>query len=172
MKKITSVVALALVSTAVMAASVGSDGFIKVDTIKGDSQYRNTQSFSGNQGIRGSWTTPDLPELRRLQPGMSKGQIRDALDSESVNYASGWRGKQWQHAYNYQENQQLGVHNICIVKIDFDNGVARQLSFKNVGKNLTGSTVEVCEPQMPKGQSTETIIIREIQALPDVKIKG
>lgn len=172
MKKITSVVALALVSTAVMAASVGSDGFIKVDTIKGDSQYRNAQSFSGNQGIRGSWTTPDLPELRRLQPGMSKGQIRDALDSESVNYASGWSGKEWQQAYNYQENQIEGVHNVCIAKIEFDRGIVKQLSFKNVGKNRIGSTVAVCEPAVAAGKNTETIIIREVAPLPDVKIKG
>mgnify|MGYP003592382756 CR=1 FL=1 len=172
MKKQLIALCIAAVSVPAFASAIGSDGFIKVQSIKGDSQYRNAKSFDGVQGIRGSWTNADLPELRRLQPGMSKGQIRDALDSESVNYSSGFRGKQWQHAYNFQENQQLGTHNICIVKIDFDNGIARQLSFKNVGKNLIGPTVDVCEPQMPVGQSTETIIIREVQPLGDVKIKG
>jgi hypothetical protein len=173
MKKLLSL-ALALVVTPslVLASQLGTDGFIKVESIKGDSQYRNAKSFDKVQGIRGSWTNQDLPELRRLSGGMSKGQVRDALDSESVNYSSGWRGKQWQHAYNFQTGDQLGTHNICIVKIDFNDGVAQSLSFKNVNLNKIGSTVEVCEPTMPVGKSTETIIIREVQPLGDVKIKG
>lgn len=172
MKKQLIALCIAAVSFPAFASAIGSDGFIKVQSIKGDSQYRNAKSFDDVQGIRGSWTNADLPELRRLQPGMSKGQIRDALDSESVNYSSGFRGKQWQHAYNFQTGQQLGEHNICIVRIDFDNGVAQKLAFKNVNKNAIGPTVDVCEPQMPVGQSTETIIIREVQPLGDVKIKG
>ena len=170
MKKL-FVTALAMICSGVsFAGPIGEDGFIKVESIKGDSQYRNSKAFDDVQGIRGSWTNADLPELRRLQPGMSKGQIRDALDSESVNYSSGWRGKQWQHAYNFQEGKQVGVHNVCIVKIDFDKGVAKQLQFKNVGLNKIGNTVEVCNPQKP--QDKETVIIREIQQLGDYKIRG
>lgn len=159
MKKLFAL-AVAVVSVPAFAATIGSDGFIKVDTIKGDSQYRNAQSFSGNQGIRGSWTNKDLPELRRLQRGMSKGQIRDALDSESVNYSSGWRGDEWQHAYNYQAGSQDGEHNICIVRVEFDKGVAKDLEFKHVNSDTIGSDVSVCKPELPKGETK--VIIREV----------
>lgn len=171
MKKLFAL-AVAVLSVPAFAATIGSDGFVKVETIKGDSQYRNAKGNSGVQGIRGDWTTPDLHELRALQVGMSKGQVRDVLGSESINYSSGWRGKEWQQAYNYQENQIEGVHNVCIAKIEFDRGIVKQLSFKNVGKNRIGSTVAVCEPAVVAGKNTETIIIREVQPLGDVKIKG
>lgn len=170
MKKMFLTAMAMVLSGGVFAGSIGSDGFVKVESIKGDSQYKNSSKFDNVQGIRGSWTNSDLPELRRLQPGMSKGQVRDALDSESVNYSSGFRGKQWQHAYNFQTGDALGTHNICIVKIEFDNGVAKQLQFKNVGLNKIGNTVDVCEPQKP--QSKETIIIREVEQLGNYKIQG
>ena len=71
MKKL-FVTALAMICSGVsFAGQIGEDGFIKVETIKGDSQYRNSKAFDNVQGIRGSWTNADLPELRRLQPGIS-----------------------------------------------------------------------------------------------------
>ena len=151
-------IAAAMYSTAFADSSIGPDGFIKVEAIKGDSQYNNR--VKDVQGIKGSWTNKDLPELRRLQRGMSKGQIRDALDSESVNYSSGWRGDEWQHAYNYQAGSQDGEHNICIVRVEFDKGVAKDLEFKHVNSDTIGSDVSVCKPELPKGETK--VIIREV----------
>lgn len=158
MKQIFTFLALILSATMAFAGKIGDDGFIKIEAIKGDSQYKNASRFDDQENIRGSWTTDDLKELRSLKPGMSKGQVRDALNSESVNYSSGWRGKEWQHAYNYQTGENKAEHHICVVKADFKRGIAEKFTFKHVNTGRIGITPDVCtDPKKPQ------VIIQEIE---------
>lgn len=149
---------MTLVTAPAFASRIGDDGFVKLERIKGDSQYKNQ-----TQEVKGSWTTRQLKELRSLNTGMSRGQVRDTLNSESVNYSSGWRGNEWQHAYNYMSGFQGNEHHVCVVRARFEKGVVKELAFKHQNTGNIGDTPDVCEVE---GPSVKEVIIREVVTTP------